>query len=120
MWLFYQLILYDTLTVTADIDKVLNTELKLSKDKPPLFIERCDLAKVLRPYLVVRGLEDWIEEYVEEHFKEIAKGAAIEFVKIKDNAAEIMFVNPQGNYSRTSYNQEHLRQLDLSLIQKYP
>ena len=83
--------------MTADIDKVLNTELKLSKDKPPLFIERCDLTEVWRPYLMVRGLEDWIEEeYVEEHFKELAKGAAIEFVKIKDNEAEIMFINPQG------------------------
>ena len=60
-------------------------------------MERIDLTEVWRPYLVVRGLEDWIEkEFIEEHFRELARGAAIEYVAVESTEAKIMFVDPQG------------------------
>lgn len=60
-------------------------------------MERFDLTEVWRPYLVVRGLEEWIEkDFIEEHFREISKGAAIEYVEIEGTEAKIMFLNSQG------------------------
>lgn len=60
-------------------------------------MERFDLTEVWRPYLIVRGLEEWIDkDLVADHFKESANGAAIEFVEVHDNEAKIMFLNPQG------------------------
>lgn len=80
-----------------DIDKVLDSELKLSKRGQPLEMEYFDLTEVWRPYLVVSGLEDWIrEDMVEDHFEELVNGAAIESVEIHENEAKIMFRNPQG------------------------
>ena len=82
-----------------DIDKILNSELKLAKAGPPLAVERCDLVDVWRPYLVVRGLEDWIsKEIIEEHFEETANGAKIESIEIHDCEAKIVFINSQSTH----------------------
>jgi hypothetical protein len=62
-------------------------------------MKHIDLTEVWRPYLVARGLEDWIEKSViEDHFKDLAKGAAIEYVVIEAEGTEakIMFQDPQG------------------------
>ena len=50
------------------------------------------------PYLMVCGLEDWMnEEIIEEHFDEIFDGAKIESIDILDGGkAKIMFINSQG------------------------
>ena len=52
--------------------------------------------EVWRPYLIVRGLEDWIaKEIVEEHFEDTASGAKIESIEIENDEAKIMFMNSQ-------------------------
>lgn len=61
-------------------------------------MEHFDLTEVWQPYLVVSGLEDWIEKHViEEHFRDISKGAVIEFVEIEGTKAKIFFLNSQGS-----------------------
>lgn len=55
------------------------------------------LRSALEPYLVVRGLEEWIEkDFIEEHFREISEGAAIEYIEIEGTEAMIMFHDSQG------------------------
>ena len=82
----------------TDISKVLSG-LTLEKAKPPLLVERFDLMEVWRPYLIARGLEEWItKDVIEEHFAAEAGGAKVESVEVRERGreAKVVFLNPQG------------------------
>ena len=56
--------------------------------------------EVWRPYLVARGLEEWIDDsMIAEHFEAEANGAKVECVEVVERGTEakISFCNPQGN-----------------------
>lgn len=60
-------------------------------------MERFDLMEVWRPYLIARGLEEWItSDIIKDHFKAEANGATVEFVEVQGTEAKITFANPQG------------------------
>lgn len=74
--------------------------LTLGKNKPPLLMERIDLVEVWRPYLIARGLEEWIEkDMIAQHFQAEAGGAKVELVEVLERGreAKISFNNPQGS-----------------------
>ena len=90
-------------TDTLDMDKIVESELKLTKAGDPLVTERFDLMKVQNPCLMVGGLEHWMDkDILQQHFEEMTQ-AKIEFIEIQDGGrAKIMFINPQGNLQKLS------------------
>ena len=64
-----------------------------------MLVEHIDLVEVWRPYLIARGLEEWIDkETIAEHFEAEANGAKVELVEVLERGreAKIFFYNPQG------------------------
>lgn len=62
-------------------------------------MERFDLMEVWRPYLIARGLEEWIDkDMIAEHFEAEANGAKVELVEVLERGreAKISFRTPQG------------------------
>ena len=78
---------------------MLSSSLNLRKGQPPLVMERFDLLEVWRPYLIVKGLEEWMIEDVDmikDHFQAEANGAQIQSIDVHGSETIIMFASPQG------------------------
>ena len=90
--------------LTSDIDRVLSSSLNLHRDQPPLVVEQFDLKKVWHPYLIVKGLEEWMIEdidMIKNHFQAEANGAQIQSIEVHGSETIIiMFASPQGTKIR--------------------
>ena len=91
-WQIVDFHLYSCVFCPADIDKILSRDIKL-----PHIVECFEV------WLLVRGLEDWIDKAsIAEHFEAEANGAKIEYIELDKEGTEarIMFIDPQGNDER--------------------
>ena len=62
-------------------------------------MERIDLMDVKQFCLIIRGLEDWMNEELElvkDHFKAEANGEIVQSVVVEDETAVIKFARPKG------------------------
>lgn len=60
-------------------------------------MKRFDLMEVCHPYLIARGVEEWItSDVIKDHFEAEANGATVEFIEMHGTNARITFINPQG------------------------
>ena len=79
------------------MDTLLTCNLTMKKQGHLLTVERLDLMEVWQPYLVVKGLEDWMDgSMIEEPFADMTEGAKIESIIVENGEAKITFTNPQG------------------------